>query len=392
MNNTIRTFSALLVATVGLAAFGAADAQDVTLPEGSTMPFEELNCPNASVFGPKMMTSVCWECMFPIRIAGASIAGGGHKAPSGAANTGFCYCPGCGLVGKFGVTVGYWSPSRLIEQVTQPMCFPGLGGVTMGDYSPFVDKIQIGRQGGGIRDGAQNHPGLSHFHYYSYPILAILGMMDTYDCVDDGISDFDLLWASEAVFPNWTDDSLSIFLNPEANLFANVASFLVQPVDCITSTINYRPIDSMFWIAGCWGSMYPLTGYTPGGTASPIQAASLRTSRSLFLLHRIGMAKRQGGNDAVCKPVREPIMSKSFYRQQQFWPMPESGGRMPGNVGEGSAAAPFGFGSMLPTCCHSIGASSMAWGEWRRGVPVTEEGANIQLAWRWVDCCVGVCI
>lgn len=389
MNTATRLFGALLALSASSLLVEKAHGQEVTPPEGSTAGFEEMMCPDANVFGSRMMKNVCWDCLFPIRIAGVDIAAGGHKAPSGAANTGFCYCPGCGYIGRFGVTVGYWSPSRLVENVTQPYCFPSLGGTTMGDYSPFVEKISVGRQGGGIRSSTQNHTGLSHFHYYTYPILAILGMMDTYDCVDDGMSDFDLLFVSE-VFPNWTDDSLSTYLNPEASLFANVSAWLAQPVDCISSTTMYKPIDSMFWIAGCWGSFYPLTGYTPGGTASPIQAASLRTSRALFMLHRIGMAKRQGGNDAVCKPVRETIMSKSFYRQQQFWPMPESGNSMPAAGGEGSSASPFGFGSMLPTCCHAIGASSMAWGEWRR-IPVTGE-ENVQLVWRWVDCCVGVCI
>lgn len=384
----------LLVAAVAIAACVAPSAwADENVEEGSEG-IDSLMCPDANIFGTKMLSNVCWDCMFPIRIAGKSVGFSRNKAPSGAANTGVCFCRGCGIIGKFGVTVGYWSPSRIIENVKKPFCYPSLGGLKLGDYSPFISKLQVGNQGGHHITGGSNEMGLTHFHYYSYPILAILGLMDVFDCVDDGISDFDMLHASE-VFPNWTNDSLSIFLNPEALLFGNVAAWLAQPVDCVAATTMQKPIDVLFWVSGCWGSHYPLSGFTDPRGSSPIEAASLRSSRALYMLHRLGFAKRQGGNDAVCKPKRETFMSKSFYKLQQFWPMAESGsGMRTYGLGEapeeGSDEQPFQFGSMLPTCCHSIGASSATWGEWRR-IPVTGE-ENIQLAWRWIDCCVGVCI
>jgi conjugal transfer pilus assembly protein TraU len=226
-----------------------------------------------------------------------------------------------------------------------------------------------------------------HFHYYSLPILALLGLIDIFDCIDSGITDFDLLFVSET-FPNWSDDELSIFLNPEAPLFGNPAALLAQPIDCLGANA-YRPVDQLFWMAGCWGSHYPLGGYAD--QPHHAKAASIRVSRSLFLLHRIGMAKRQGGQDGLCGGVREPIMTKSFYRKQHYWPIPETGRQGPTATGaDGSPGLPIPTGSFLPTCCHALGASPTLYGEFRRTVGGGED--SMHLAWRWNDCCVGVCI
>jgi conjugal transfer pilus assembly protein TraU len=40
-------------------------------------------CPDAEVFSGKILTDVCWGCLFPIRIAGLPIGAG--TVPSGAA-------------------------------------------------------------------------------------------------------------------------------------------------------------------------------------------------------------------------------------------------------------------------------------------------------------------
>jgi conjugal transfer pilus assembly protein TraU len=370
----------LLLVTIAQAGDGFVDGTGLS----------EAQCPDANVFSNKMLSNVCWDCLFPIQIAGAPIYSSGNVAPVRAAR-GFCYCPGCGYIGRFGVTVGYWSPSRLIELVQKPYCMPSLGGQVMSDLSPFVSRLSYGKHDGWDH-GAGREPegGFAHFHYYTYPILAILGMMDAYDCIDDGMSDFDLLMMSE-VLPNWTDDTLSTYLNPEVGLLSNPRAALAQPLDCIAST-GFYPNDALFWVAGCWGSHFPLGGHIRGHS-SAINASSLRVSRALFMLHRIGMATRQGGQDAVCKGVREPIMTKSFYRAQQFWPMPETGsssGDMGGFQGDGSSGSPFNLGSLLPVCCHALGANVLTWGDWRK-VPIYGED-YIHLAWRWVDCCVGVCI
>lgn len=349
----------------------------------------DMICPSANIMSSLLLTNVCWECFFPLRIMGATVANiGSHNAPLRAAS-GTCFCPNCGIIGTFGVTVGMWQPARIVETVRTPWCFPGLGGITLPNVSPFVSSMKRGVPfSNTTAEDRTVNTSFQHFHYYSVPILAILGLIDIFDCIDSGITDFDLLWVSET-FPNWQDDELSIFLNPEAPLFGNPAALLAQPIDCLGANI-YQPVDALFWIAGCWGSNYPLGGYVT--QPNHAKAASLRVNRALFLLHRIGMAKRQGGQDGLCGGVREPIMTKSFYRKQHYWPLPETGMRAPLSAGgaDGSPGFPLPSGSFLPTCCHALGTDSMLWGEFRRIPGVGED--QMHLVWRWNDCCVGVCI
>ncbi len=44
-------------------------------------------CQNAHVIGPKLITDICWQCLFPIRLAGITISGPGGRAPEDAAKT-----------------------------------------------------------------------------------------------------------------------------------------------------------------------------------------------------------------------------------------------------------------------------------------------------------------
>lgn len=354
---------------------------------GEILDAGDMTCPDANIFSGSMFSDVCWDCLFPIRIAGVDVGSQGNNSPPGAANGPLCYCPGCGYYGRIGVTVGYWSPSRIIEQVRSPYCFPSLGGTEMSDFSSAISKLNIGRHATGhTLDSTTPGTSYGHWHYYTYPILAILGLFDQYDCIDDGIDDFDLVFVSE-IFPNWADDELSSYLNPEAAMFANPIAMAAGPIDCVAATAM-NPIDSLFWVSGCWGSNYPLAGRI-WDEGSPQRGASLRTSRALFLLSRLGFITRQMGDDAYCKGQRTPVLVKSMFRKQQMWPLPEtsSGAHWEGDGGEGS---PFDVGSMLPVCCHPLGASTLAWGEWRQIPAVAED--YVYLNWKWVDCCVGVCI
>lgn len=349
----------------------------------------EAICPSADTLSSLLLTNVCWECLFPVRIMGVTVMNiGGNSAPSRAAS-GACFCPGCGIFGTFGVTVGMYQPARIVETVSTPMCFPSLGGITMPNVSPFASDLSIGtRSAPSTPDESRSrNTSFQHFHYYSLPILAILGLIDIFDCLDSGITDFDLLFLSET-FPNWNNDTLSTFLNAESILFGNPAALLAQPIDCLSANV-YDPRDSLFWMMGCWGSTYPLGGSV--SEASPLTAASLRVSRAVFMLHRIGLARRQGGNDAVCEGVREPIMTKSMFRKQHYWPIPETTTSPSlGLPGDGSPEFPIPARSFLPTCCHALGTSRMLSGEFR-SIPGRAED-QISLLWRWNDCCVGVCI
>ena len=45
----------------------------------------DATCPDAELFSGKLITDICWACLFPIRIAGLSIGGGDR--PAGAAQS-----------------------------------------------------------------------------------------------------------------------------------------------------------------------------------------------------------------------------------------------------------------------------------------------------------------
>ena len=77
-------------------------------------------CPDAELFSGKLITDVCWACLFPIRIAGMPLFGG--TVPAGAASAPFCACNDGLGVPHPGFTVGMWEPARLIELVHAPRC------------------------------------------------------------------------------------------------------------------------------------------------------------------------------------------------------------------------------------------------------------------------------
>jgi conjugal transfer pilus assembly protein TraU len=55
-------------------------------------PVEEVDCDEASVFTGGLFTDICWDCVFPIRIAGSVLGGSSGDAPSGASNEPLCLC------------------------------------------------------------------------------------------------------------------------------------------------------------------------------------------------------------------------------------------------------------------------------------------------------------
>ena len=75
-------------------------------------------CPDAELLSGKLITDVCWSCLFPIRIAGVPIGGG--TVPPGASNASVCACPDSLGVPRPGFTIGLWEPARIIELVRNP--------------------------------------------------------------------------------------------------------------------------------------------------------------------------------------------------------------------------------------------------------------------------------
>ncbi|MCQ8183499.1 TraU family protein [Methylomonas sp. SURF-1] len=325
-------------------------------------------CPDAELWSGKLITDICWGCLFPIRLAGGVLdfrapqsKGSGDSSvgddlvPSSAASNVYCVCDGKELIPEVGMTMGYWGPARVVELVPNPWCAPTLGGTKInqsnvrlwGGSSPVVydtDEIVF-----------------LNYHYYAFPIYVMLDLFWEDRCFADGYKDFDLLYVSE-LDPTWNNDELAFFTNPEVVLFANPVALAACSVDAVAASAG-RPIDEMFWCAGAWGGIYPLSGHThPGEGIAPRQTSLLMT-RATAALHRRGLAHKTVGDDYVCGGTISPFIPKSQYATTMFYPVADTQSK------------------------HAIGESDLLWGA-GHSYPGSGE-YHVYILWRWTDCCLG---
>lgn len=117
--------------------------------------------------------------------------------------------------------------------------------------------------------------------------------------------------------------------------------------------------DAMWWCAGTWGTMYPLSGHEPN--MGIVKNTSLLGARAVAALHRRGLAYRTMGDDTLCEGRIDPMLPKSQYRWSMLFPRPEA------------------------ESTHLTGESVLKWGT-ARTIPGFGEDA-IYILWRWNDCC-----
>lgn len=313
-------------------------------------------CPDADIWS-GLLDKVCWSCMLPIKIMGQPMGSSGMAmdTPDGASTSAVCVCPDIFNVPTPGMPLGLWAPARLVESVRVPYCSPIAGGTRFKSSARLL---------GGSRSAPSTDSSeltFFNYHYWYFPLYTMLDIFLIPECRGDGYIDLDIGYLSE-LDPTWNDDELAFFLSPETAVFANPIAIASCAADAVASTAG-NPIETMYWCAGSWGNMYPMTGHVPYDS-SPVRTSSLITARSLAALHRRGLARKTMGDDAICGSYVHPMIPKSQYRFQQFYPAAEADG----------------------TCCHSIGASTFAWGEWRTYPGKGEDFVN--LVWRYMDCCL----
>src|SRR5581483_1021735 len=86
-------------------------------------------CPDAELLSGKLLTDICWSCLFPIKVAGTPITGDGSEAPQKASTKSLCLCEDNLGVPHPGYVVSMWEPARIVELVRTPGCSPALGGI-----------------------------------------------------------------------------------------------------------------------------------------------------------------------------------------------------------------------------------------------------------------------
>ena len=308
-------------------------------------------CPDAGLLSGKLLTDVCWGCLFPIRIGGLAIGGG--EVPARAAGAALCSCRDPLGVPHPGLVTSLWEPARVIELTHLSGCAPALGGLQL----PLGERRLLGTIGQG--EGDSSDLAFSHYHYYAFPLLALLDLFADEGCNADGYLDFDLLYLSE-LDPTWSLSELAFFTHPEAAWLANPVALAACMADAVAATAG-TPIDELFWCAGSWGGLYPLSGLELAHGSHP-RHTSLLAARATAALHRRGLAWRTMGEDVLCAAALDPFIPKSQYRLSMFYPLPEA------------------------SDTHVIGESTFRWGEWRN---VPGPGAyHLYLLWRWKDCCM----
>ena len=311
-------------------------------------------CADAGLWSGKLISDICWNCLFPIRAAGASLGGG--NVPTIATDQKFCFCSDPLGLPQLGMTVGLWNPARLIEVVRNPWCSPALGGVT---FSASQVRLLATT---GKADFDASEMSFFNYHYFAFPLTIMLDLFWDNRCNADGYRDFDLLYVSE-LDPTWNSDLLAFFTSPETALFANPAAIAACVADAAAAATGH-PLDALFWCAGAWGHLYPLSGISPTSYGTDPRITSLLATRATAALHRRGLAWKTAGNDALCGGLIYPFIPKSQYRLSLFYPVAETESN------------------------HAIGETTFTWGAGRSYPGPGED--HLYILWRWQDCCVGL--
>lgn len=310
-------------------------------------------CPDTKLLSGKLITDICWDCLFPLRLAGATLASGDGVKPDKAYNNPFCVCFDGNNVPEVGFSAAMWEPAFVIEHQRTPGCMASLNGTKINVF----DKVFRGTHNSSDYDSKDTM--FAHYHYYSFPLLSMLDLFTAKACNPDGYVDIDLMFFSE-IDPTWNLDELAFFTTPESAIVANPIAVTACTADAISSTAK-NPIESMFWCAGAWGAMYPLTGNVTGGNGV-IRETSLQKARVLNLLHRRGVARETVGQDAMCYPKIRVTLPKKQYKFTMFFPVPET------------------------KRAHVFGESTLTWGMGRTIPGVGDD--PVYLIWRWKDCCM----
>ncbi len=275
-----------------------------------------LTCPDSGALTRGgFITDLNWGGFFPIQL-GANF-GGRRNRPGDAAGAA-CLCRGRLGIPTPGVVHGMWQPTHLLESTRSAFCFPSLGpmGRAAGALGGALSSL---RQGGNSED--EQMGGFKHFHMIAFPIGAVLDMFTSAVCSPGNSGfDFDMLFISE-IDPTFSSDELSMFTNPEALIFSSPAAQAACLADAAVTNVG-RPIRQLFWCAGSWGSMYPLTGHTSSQT-SVVREASLSAVRGVAKLHRFGIMDKTYGRGAVCRNRPKFLYPKQQYRFQIMYPLPQ---------------------------------------------------------------------
>ena len=388
---------------------------------GESIDVDEVLCPKSNAIG-KLLKNTCWEGYFPMYIAGVRLGGKERYSPSNRNEDRLCACGGDlaeGIAPTAGTSLGMFNIKYLMEVTSKPYCFPTLGK-ELSSRLGLTSRFNVGNEDNENteNEGFSNTSSFS-WHLAMFPLTRMLELFDDFTCGQDLAVTFDYLWMSETL-PMYYDEELANILTPEniaiaaGNFAGQSLAMAVLPIDCIaSSTPGFHPVDELFWVAGCWGNLYPLAAPI-NTTADKVQGKSLIATRALYFLSRIGMLNRTMGEDVLCEEAKMPFLKRSQYRMSQYWPMAEAGTNETLCTGEeGCSGASYSntgadepdqartqvsssstsangldklaINSLNSTCTHKVGETSYRWGVHR---DAKQEDHALYLIYQWRDCCL----
>lgn len=259
------------------------------------------------------ITDINWNLVFPITIAGMkmTVSNDSPESPLTYLSP-MCICPSRVFgIPMPGIEVTYHEPLYIEEIVKNPGCFSSIGDVKLLDgYNEEQTDLKED----------ESSTSRWQIHWYKYPVFAILKLFQDFACAQS--DDYAIAYITE-IDPTWQNDAWGAIFSPESAVFANSLAQASCALDAVAATVK-KPLDSMFWCAGSWGSVYPFTGNANAST-DRIQSAELEGAKLIARLSRIGMLWNSVGEWAVCTPQPMPIWVKSQFTVDPVYPVISDG-------------------------------------------------------------------
>ena len=243
--------------------------------------------------------------IFPIRLGGFKLLSFGMEDYK-STNQIVCIC--MTPFPRIGITLSFWEPHALIEAVETPWCFP-----TLGIRLPVPIGSKLKGKNEGVNPTQEDRT--YQVHYIRFFPFAILQLFTDFICLSWD-NPLDILYVTE-VDPIWQDDTLALLMFPESILLANPITLTACVADSIKATTGF-PFDALFWCAGAWGYMTPVT---KNMQTDKVQGSALAVARMLYKLHREMVLWGTSGNAALCGPYPMPIIKKKQYGIFPIWPL-----------------------------------------------------------------------
>lgn len=264
------------------------------------------------------ITDTDWNNLYPIVIMGAPMGPPYAQSPLHFMPP-ICVCPGPFGIPSYGIGITYWQPLYVSEISRTAGCLSTLGGINV-----LPGFSSLSSEQSAPRNKVGDSVNRMQVHWYEYPVFALLDLFTSMTCMS--LPEFSLAWMSE-IDPTWQNDQWGIVFSPEAALFANPIAQAACSVDAVASSAGFT-MDPLFWCAGTWGSVYPLTGNASENN-SPFTMNNLIQAKFLARQHRIGTLWQTIGPSASCFPHPNPIWIKGQYRVDQVGPIPRYGMPVP---------------------------------------------------------------